>query len=156
MELLANSMKTVQKGNSPMSTEENKTLIRRAYEEGFNQRNLAVLDEVDASDFVVHNASTTMQGLEAFKQFLSLYLTAFSDAHFTIEDIIAEGDSVVARHTFSGTQQGDLMGIAPTGKQVMTTGITITRFANGKGVELWGNNDDLGLLQQLGVVPTMG
>ena len=139
-----------------MSTEENKALIRRAYEEGFNQRNLAVLDEVNASDLVFHNASTTMQGLEAFKQFLSLYLSAFPDAHFTIEDIIAEGDSVVARHTFRGTQQGDLMGIAPTGKQVMTTGITITRFANGKGVELWGNNDDLGLLQQLGVVPTMG
>ena len=139
-----------------MSTEENKTLIRRAYEEGFNQRNLAVLDEVNAADLVFHNASTTMQGLEAFKQFLSLYLNAFPDAHFTVEDIIAEGDSVVARHTFRGTQQGDLMGIAPTGKQVMTTGITITRFANGKGVELWGNNDDLGLLQQLGVVPTMG
>ena len=67
-----------------MSTEENKALIRRSYEEGFNQRNLAVLDEVDASDFVVHNASTTMQGLEAFKQFLSLYLTAFSKARFTV------------------------------------------------------------------------
>ncbi len=139
-----------------MSTEDNKALIRRAYEEGFNQRNLAVLDEVNASDLVSHNASTTMQGLEAFKQFLSLYLSAFPDARFTVEDIIAEGDSVVARHTFRGTQQGDLMGIAPTGKQVMTTGITITRFANGKGVELWGNNDDLGLLQQLGVVPAPG
>ena len=139
-----------------MSTEENKALIRRAYEEGFNQRNLAVLDEVDASDFVVHNASTTMQGLEAFKQFLSLYLTAFSEARFTIEDLIAEGDRVVARHTFRGIHTGDLMGIAPTGKQVTTTGVTITRFANGKGVELWGNSDDLGLLQQLGVVPSPG
>ena len=105
---------------------------------------------------VVNNASTTIQGLEPYKQFISMYFTAFPDARLTIEDIIAEGDSVVARHTFRGTQQGDLMGIAPTGKQVMTTGITITRFANGKGVELWGNNDDLGLLQQLGVVPTMG
>ena len=139
-----------------MSTEDNKALIRRAYEEGFNQRNLAVLDEVNAPDLVFHNASTTMQGLEAFKQFLSLYLAAFPDAHFTVEDIIAEGDKVVARHTFRGTQQGDLMGIAPTGKQVTTTGVTITRFANGKGVELWGNNDDLGLLQQLGVVPASG
>jgi predicted ester cyclase len=139
-----------------MSTEENKALIRRAYEEAFNQRNLAVLDEVDAPDFVVHNASTTMQGLEAFKQFLSLYLTAFADARFTVEDLVAEGDRVVARHTFRGIHTGDLMGIAPTGKQVTTTGVTITRFANGKGVELWGNNDDLGLLQQLGVVPSPG
>jgi len=124
-----------------MSTEQNKALIRRAYEEAFNQRNLAVLDELDAPDFVCHNASTTMQGLEAFKQFLSLYLTAFPDARFTVEDMIAEGDR---------------LGIAPTGKQVTTTGITITRFANGKGVELWGNSDDLGLLQQLGVVPAPG
>ena len=139
-----------------MSTEQNKALIRRAYEEAFNQRNLAVLDEVNAPDLVFHNASTTMQGLEAFKQFLSLYLSAFPDARFAVEDMIAEGDRVVARHTFRGTQQGDLMGIAPTGKQVMTTGVTITRFANGKGVELWGNSDDLGLLQQLGVVPVPG
>ena len=139
-----------------MSTEQNKALIRRAYEEAFNQRNLAVLDELDAPDFVCHNASTTMQGLEAFKQFLSLYLTAFPDARFTVEDMIAEGDRVVARHTFRGTHTGNLMGIAPTGKQVTTTGVTITRFANGKGVELWGNSDDLGLLQQLGVVPAPG
>ena len=139
-----------------MSTEDNKTLIRRAYEEAFNQRKLAVLDELDTPDFVVHNASTTMQGLEAFKQFLSLYLTAFADALFTVEDLIAEGDKVVARHTFRGTHTGNLMGIAPTGKQVTTTGVTITRFANGKGVELWGNSDDLGLLQQLGAVPAPG
>ncbi|GAC1392988.1 MAG: ester cyclase [Ktedonobacteraceae bacterium] len=136
-----------------MSTEENKGLIHRAYEEGFNQRNMAVLDEVDVQDFVTHNASTTMQGLEAFKQFLSMYLTAFPDGRFTVEDMIAEGDRVVVRHTFRGTHKDDLMGIAPTGKLITTTGITITRFANGKGVELWGNSDDLGLLQQLGVIP---
>ena len=139
-----------------MSTEENKALIRRAYEEGFNQKNLAVFDEMDAPDFIVHNASTTMEGLEAFKQFLSMYLNAFPDARFTVEDMIAEGDKVVARHTFRGTQTGELMGIPPTGKQVTTTGVTITRFANGMGVELWGNSDDLGLLQQLGVVPAPG
>lgn len=139
-----------------MSTEENKATVRHEYEEAFNQRNLAVLDELNSPDFVFHNASTTMQGIEAFKQFLSLYLTAFADARFTVEDLIAEGDSVVARHTFRGTQTGELMGIPSTGKQVTTTGITITRFANGKGVELWGNSDDLGLLQQLGVIPAPG
>jgi len=139
-----------------MSTEDNKALIRRAYEEGFNQRNLAVLDEVNASDLVSHNASTTMQGLEAFKQFLSLYLSAFSDARFTVEDLIAEGDRVVARHTFRGTHTGDLMGIPPTGKQVSGTGIQITRIANGKAVEQWFNGDDLGLMQQLGVVASIG
>src|SRR5436305_14100133 len=112
-----------------MSIEENKVLIHRAYEEAFNQRNLAILDEVNAPDLVFHNASTTMQGLEAFKQFLSLYLSAFPDARFTVEDIIAEGDKVVARHTFLGTQQGVLMGIAATGIQVMMTGTTMIRAA---------------------------
>src|SRR6266567_5236337 len=139
MELLANSMKTVQKGNSPMSTEENKTLIRRAYEEGFNQRNLAVLDEVNASDLVFHNASTTTQGLEAFKQFLSLYLTAFPDAHFTVEDEIAEGDRVASRATLRGTHQGEFMGIPPTGKPMTVTGIGIDRIVDGKFVEGWLN-----------------
>ena len=139
-----------------MSTEDNKALIRRAYEEGFNQRNLAVLDEVNASDLVSHNASTTMQGLEAFKQFLSLYLSAFPDARFTIQDAIAEGDRVASRYTFQGTHQGELMGIPPTGKQVTVTGIIINRIAGGQSVEGWLNFDALGLLQQLGAIPSMG
>jgi len=138
-----------------MSTEDNKALMHRAYD-ALNQKNLAVLDEVDAPDLVVHIVSTTIQGLEAFKQGLSLFLTAFPDARFTIEDMIAEGDKVVVRYTFRGTHTGNFMGIAPTGKQVTQTGITINRFANGKAVELWRNVDDLGLLQQLGAVPAPG
>jgi steroid delta-isomerase-like uncharacterized protein len=138
-----------------MSTEDNKALMHRAYD-ALNQKNLAVLDEVYAPDLVVHIVSTTIQGLEAFKQGLSLFLTAFPDARFTIEDMIAEGERVVVRYTFRGTHTGNFMGIAPTGKQVTQTGITINRFANGKAVELWGNVDDLGLLQQLGAVPAPG
>ena len=138
-----------------MLTEDNKALMHRAYA-ALNQKNLAVLDEVYAPDLVVHIVSTTIQGLEAFKQGLSLFLTAFPDARFTIEDMIAEGDRVVVRYTFRGTHTGNFMGIAPTGKQVTQTGITINRFANGKAVELWGNVDDLGLLQQLGAIPPMG
>ncbi len=85
-----------------------------------------------------------------------MYLTAFPDLHFTIEDIVAEGDTVVVRSTARGTHQGELMGIPLTGKQVAVSGISITRIANGKAVEEWFNGDDLGLLQQLGVVPAMG
>ncbi len=70
--------------------------------------------------------------------------------------MIAEGDRVVVRYTLRGTHTGNYMGIAPAGKQVTQTGITINRFANGKAVELWGNVDDLGLLQQLGAIPPMG
>lgn len=138
-----------------MSTEENKALMRR-WIEAVNQRNLAVLDELCVPDFVYHNASQTMQGLEAFKQVLSMYLAAIPDVHFTLEDVIAEGDRVVTRQTYRGTHQGTLMGIPPTGKQVTLTGMAITRIASGKVVEQWANNDDLGLLQQLGVVPVMG
>jgi predicted ester cyclase len=96
-----------------------------------------------------------MHGLEAYKQFILMYITAFPDARFTIDDIIAEGDTVVVRYTARGTHQGNLMGIPPTGKQASVTTIGIFRIVNGKAVEQWINCDDLGLLQQLGVVPTM-
>ena len=138
-----------------MSTEENKALVRRGFE-AVNQKNLAVFDELLTPDIVVHTASTTNQGLEAYKQVLSMYMTAFPDLHFTIEDMIADGDTVVVRYTTRGTHQGNFMGIPPTGKQVSVTGIFIDRIVNGKAVEQWINGDDLGLLQQLGVVPAMG
>ena len=137
-----------------MSTEDNKAHVRRGFEE-VNQKNLAVFDELLTPDVVFHNASATMQGLEAYKQFLSMYMTAFPDLHFTIEDTIAEGDTVVARFTTRGTHLGNLMGIPPTGKQVSGTGMFIDRIVNGKAVEQWFNTDDLGLLQQLGVIPPM-
>ena len=86
----------------------------------------------------------------------SNYITAFPDLHFTIEDLIAEGGTVVVRFTTRGTHQGTLMGIPPTGKQVSGTGMFIDRIVNGKGVEQWFNSDILGLLQQLGVLPSMG
>ena len=138
-----------------MSTEDNKALVRRAFD-ALNQRNWAAFYELIAPDFVLHDASTTIQGLEAYKQFISMYYTAFPDLHFIVEDLIAEGDRVVARYTAQGTQQGDLMGIAPTGKQATVTGILISRIANDKAVEQWLNFDALGMLQQLGVVPSMG
>ena len=139
-----------------MSTEENKAVVRSAID-ALNQKNWAALyDELTAPDFVLHDASTTIQGLEAYKQFISTFLTAFPDTHFTIEDVIAEGDTVVTRQTFGGTHAGDFDGIPPTGKQVTASAIDITLVANGKRVEQWFNGDDLGLLQQLGVIPAMG
>lgn len=138
-----------------MSTEQNKANDRRIIE-GLNQGNMNVFDELMVLNFVDHEASTTMQGLEAFKQFVSAYLTAFPDLHFTIEDQIAEEDKTTLRYTARGTHRGDLMGIPPTGKQVTVTGIFITRWANGKAEESWLNFDALGMLQQLGVVPAPG
>ena len=139
-----------------MSTEDNKALMRRAYEEVYNQRNLAVLDELCDPDFIYHTVSMTIQGLEAYKHFVSLLFSAFPDGRFSIEDLIAEGDRVVVRHTFGGTHQGNFRGIPPTGKNVTTTAIVISRISNGKGIEAWFNGDDLGRLQQLDVIPTPG
>ncbi len=85
-----------------------------------------------------------------------MYTTAFPDTHFTVEDMIAEGEKVVARLSVSATQQEAYMGLPPTGKRATFTGIDVIRFANGKIVERWGEMDMLGLLQQLGVVPLPG
>src|SRR5215471_2883799 len=125
----------MEKGVTPLSTEDNKAAVRRGYEEGFHQRNLVVFDELMASDYVWHLASMTIQGREPAKQLIWRFLTAFPDGQYTIEDMIAEGDRVVVRQTFRGTHRGDFLGIAPTGKPVTVTEIEIFRFANGKSVE---------------------
>ncbi len=139
-----------------MSTEDNKALIRRFYEEVFNKRNLAALDEFYALDHVDH---TLPPGLPTSpggtKQAIAVMLEGFPDLHVTIEDMIAEGDKVVTRFTTHGTQQGTLGSIPPTGKQVAVTTIEITRIANGRIVEDWGLDDRLGMMQQLGLVPAM-
>ena len=106
--------------------------------------------------FVDHDASRTMQGVEAFKQFVSAYLTAFPDLHFTIEDQIAEEDKTMLRYTARGTHRGDLMGIPPTGKQVTVTGISSPVGQTARPKKSWLNFDALGMLQQLSVVPVPG
>src|SRR5437764_2779443 len=113
-----------------MSTEDNKTLVRRWYED-FNQRNLTIVDELFTPDYVYHNPPATLHGPEEFKQFLSLYLTAFPDARFTVEDELAEGDLVASRSTLRGTNQGEFMGITTTGKQVTVSEMSIERFLAG-------------------------
>ena len=138
-----------------MSAEDNKTIVRRVTEEGLNQHDPALVDELCAANVVFHDGSRTVQELQTYKRFLLKFFTAFPDAHFTTEELIAEGDTVVVHRTFRGTHTGSFMGIPPTGKQVTTTVMTINRFADGKIVEVWNNTDDLDLLQQLGVIPAV-
>jgi len=144
------------KGEPFMSGEENKANVRRVFEEGWNQGNTAVFDELFAADYLGHDPSGPIHGPEGFKQYYATYRAAFPDTHLTIEDQIAEGDKVVTRWTATGTNQGTLMGIPPSGKRVTITGISITRIANGKAVEDWVNFDTLGMLQQIGAIPTPG
>ena len=132
-----------------MSTEDNKALVNRAYE-GFNQRTLAVFNELCALDLVFHNASTTIKGLEASMQVLSMLLTAFPDARFTVEDMIAEGDKIVARYTLRGSHQGNFMGIPATGRDVSIPGIEILRFEDGMIAEHWGIYDFMVTAQEVG------
>jgi len=114
-----------------------------------------VADELFASTYTHHDPSTpdAGRGPESEKKRVTLYRTALHDLRLTIEDIIAEGEMVTARWSCRGTHKGDLNGIAPTGKQIAISGISIVRFASGKMVEGWINWDALGLMQQLGVVP---
>ncbi|RPI91001.1 MAG: ester cyclase [Chloroflexi bacterium] len=136
-------------------SEQNKILIRRAVEEVWNRRNFANLNELVSSDFVVHAAGEEIHGREGVRQFYSVLHQAFPDIHFTIEEQIAEGDRVVTHWTARGTHRGEFNGIPATGKQFKVTAIDIDRIVDGKVVESWTNMDQLGLLQQLGVVPRL-
>ena len=139
-----------------MSTEDNKALMRRFLEEVFNKQNLAAIDEFIAPSHVDHTLPPFLPATpEGTKRAIGMFLTAFPDVHLTVEDMIAEGDKVVARLTVSGTQQGAFLGIPSTSKHATITDIEIFRIANGKAVENWVQADFLGLLQQLGVVPAM-
>src|SRR5579863_1066568 len=145
-----------QKGERFMSTEQNKALVRRFYDEVFNKKNLAAIDDFLAPHIIEHSLPPGLPGgIEGSRQFIGMYLTAFPDLHVTAEDMIAEGDKVASRLTMRGTHRGEFMGIPPKGKQVTITGIQIPRVASGKIAENWINLDALGMLQQLGVIPTM-
>ncbi|MEO8744070.1 MAG: ester cyclase [Candidatus Dormiibacterota bacterium] len=139
-------------------SEQNKALARRGIEEVFNQGKFDVVGELVARNAVFHDPSVPggkFEGPEGFKQFTQIYRNAFPDIKITINDQVAEGDKVVTRWTGTGTHKGELMGIAPTGKYSTVTGISFERYENGKLVESWANYDNLGMLQQLGVVPSM-
>lgn len=137
-----------------MSTETNKALVRRWVEEVVNTPgNLATIDELFAPDYADYtNPPDWPPGREGHKQIIALFHAAFPDLHYTVEHEVAEGDMVVVRGTYHLTHQGEFFGIAPTGKQVTTTGMHLFRIAAGKIVEHWCNNDDLGTMRQLGVV----
>ena len=138
-------------------TEANKKVSRRLIEEAFNEGRYETIDELVASSFTQHDPSSPVpvEGVDGLRGFIDVYRTSFPDLKVTIEEQIAEGDRVATRWSAIGTHQADLMGISATGKQATVTGITIDTIADGKIVESYNNWDTLGLLQQLGVVPTL-
>lgn len=137
---------------------ENKELVRRSNNEIWGKGNLEMLDEYVADDYVEYNTASPepIRGPEGYKQNVQMVRTAFPDLEVTTEDLIAEGDKVVTRYTLTGTHEGELMGIEPTGKTVEFEGISIGKLEDGKVVKGWSNIDVVGMMQQLGVTEPPG
>ena len=140
-----------------MSSDTNKALVLASIEEAWNTGHLAIFDLLFDPDLVDHSVRSSLPATrEGTKQLVTRYRSAFPDLHLTIEDQIAKGDKVVTRWTTRGTHSGKLMGIAPTGNPVIVTGIRVDRIVGGRIVETWAEIDQLGMLQQLGVVSGPG
>lgn len=148
----------IDKRSDNVGTEENKALVRRAFEEMITKKNQAAVEQFIAAEYVGHfsGAPGPIRGVEAFKQFIAMYNTAIPDSTVSFENVIAEGDRVAARLTYHGTHNGPLMGIPPTGKPVTVSSTNILRIVNGKAVEQWANTDDVGLMTQIGVMKAPG
>lgn len=138
-----------------ITTEEyNKERQRIAVEEIWNKSNFDKLKELVSDDFVIHfpRPGEEIQGPDNVKQFYMDFRKAFPDLHFTIIDLIAEGNKVVTYWSATGTHKGDFRGIPATGKSVTIKAMDIDKLADGKFVECWTNVDELGLMHQLGAI----
>jgi steroid delta-isomerase-like uncharacterized protein len=134
--------------------ERNKAVVRRFIEEVQNQKDWNAYDELNAEDFVNLSAPPGVPSdRDGGKMFLGAFLNAFPDSQVTIEDMIAEGDQVVTKKTFTGTHTAELNGIPPTGKRVSITYVDILRLRDGKIIEHWLSMDQLSFMQQLGALP---
>jgi steroid delta-isomerase-like uncharacterized protein len=136
------------------NAEENKAIVLRHWEEVVSQGNMDVIDEIFAPNFVAHEADQDIRGPKGVRQFILMLRTAFPDLHVSVEDMLAEGDKVVQRWSGHGSHQGELMGLPPSGKRVSVAGITISRFEGGKVAEEWELYDMMGMMQQLGAIPS--
>ncbi len=137
-----------------MSTEVNKSIALRLFEQVINQEKKAVIDEIFAADVMVHDPfSGTHQGVDAFKGLLGMFDTAFPHHRVQVEGAFAERDHVAVLHTHVAAHNGSFMGLPPTGKSVRVNGVELFRLAGGKIVEFWRKDDDVSLLIQLGILP---
>jgi len=143
------------KGAKRMSTETNKTQYRRTLEEVFNQGDLAIVDELVAPDFLNHDVPPGMnsRGPDSTRQIARMLRTAFPDLHFTIEELVAEADTVAGRVTMRGTHLGPFQGIPATGRSFEQAQTHFVRFREGFAIEHRAVRDDLGMMRQLGVIP---
>ena len=137
-----------------MSAEENKALVRRFVEEFWNEGNMSAADELMAIDAEIHMPTGEMVDLDGLKSFAATFRGSFPDWHSTLEELVAEGDRVAERWTGRGTHRGELQGIPPTGKRVEAPGSVFYRIVGGKIVEFRGQLDMMGMMRQLGAIPS--
>lgn len=136
-----------------MSTESNKAIIRRGFEEGINGQNLAIFEQLLAPTFINHSMPAPVPGPAGFLMVLGAFTAAFPDMRVTLEDVLGDGDKVATRGYFTGTHRGDFNGIPATGKTVKVGYTDIWHVENGQATENWVVMDIMGLMQQLGVIP---
>jgi steroid delta-isomerase-like uncharacterized protein len=137
-----------------MPAQDNKAAVRRFYDEVINGRNVEIVDELLTADSVDHTFGS--QGLEASKQFFGMLFQAFPDLRAEVHDVIAEGELAAARVTYSGSHEGEFIGIPATGRQARVSGVDFFRMQDGRQAEHWGGPDMASLLQQLGVMSPPG
>jgi steroid delta-isomerase-like uncharacterized protein len=136
------------------NAQKNKAIVLHHWEEFVSKGNLDLIDEIFAPDFVAHEANQDIRGSEGVRQFILMLRAAFPDLQVTVEDTLAEGDKVVQRWSAHSSHQGALMGLPPSGKRISVAGITISRFEGGKVAEEWELYDMMGMMQQLGALPS--
>jgi predicted ester cyclase len=134
-----------------VSVEENKAKQRRLVEEVVNKGNLAMLPEFIAPNYVFHELGMEFRGPEGLKQYFAMLRNAFPDLHYAIDNMVAEGDTLVVFFTLTGTLKGELMGAAPTGKRMTLPAVLLVRWEGGKEVEAWAYSDSLSMYRQLGI-----
>lgn len=151
---LAVMISTTITANMAFAGEDQNLATVRKLVDAFNLKNIVMFDEIYSSNLIYYGTGENAKlNLDGLKQFMSGIFTAFPDGKLTIDELIAKGDMVVYRVTYMGTQTGDMPGIPATKELIKARSIGIARFENGKIVEEWENFDDLGMMQQLGLIP---
>jgi predicted ester cyclase len=135
-----------------MSIESNKAVVTRYWYDLWNKKNEDVIEEITLPDVKLHFPPGQAHQPPSFHKWIQTALIAFPNVHFTIHELVAEGDKVVCQWSYTATNTGVFLGREPTGREVTDQGINMFRIENGKIAEMWMSGDSLGLLQQLGVI----